>query len=105
MNAKLFYETVKRMRKAQKNYFRTRLDCYLKESKELERQVDNVIEKNGGYSSPKTDTTKIRNMKNTLITITIVVLALAAYNYYTSDTAKHLCGKILKILQVSIAKP
>ncbi len=25
-------------------------------------------------------------MKNTLITITIVVLALAAYNYYTSDT-------------------
>lgn len=25
-------------------------------------------------------------MKNTLITIVIVVLALAAYNYYTSDT-------------------
>ncbi len=53
MNAKLFYETVKRMRKAQKNYFRTRLDCYLKESKELERQVDNVIEKTEDILHPK----------------------------------------------------
>lgn len=53
MNAKLFYETVKRMRKAQKNYFRTRLDCNLKESKELERQVDNAIEKAEDILHPK----------------------------------------------------
>jgi hypothetical protein len=53
MNAKLFYETVKRMRKAQKNYFRTRLDCYLKESKELERQLDNEIERVENILHPK----------------------------------------------------
>ena len=53
MNAKLFYETVKRMRKAQKNYFRTWLDCYLKESKELERQLDNEIERVENILHPK----------------------------------------------------
>jgi len=44
MEHKEFIELVKRMREAQKNYFRTRDYNYLSESKMLERQVDKLIE-------------------------------------------------------------
>lgn len=43
MEAKQFYETTKKMRSAQKMYFRTKNQFYLKESKELEKQIDNEI--------------------------------------------------------------
>lgn len=38
-----FYELVKRMRKAQKDYFRTRESAPLEDSKRLEREVDKAI--------------------------------------------------------------
>ena len=45
MNAKEFYDTVVKMRKAQRDYFRTRSQRLLTESKSLERQVDAEIER------------------------------------------------------------
>lgn len=42
MNAKEFYDTVVKMRKAQRDYFRTRS---LNESKQLERLVDAEIKR------------------------------------------------------------
>ncbi len=53
MTHREFYDKVKAMRTAQRNYFRTRLDCYLKESKELERQIDNEIERVEEKLNPK----------------------------------------------------
>ncbi len=53
MTHREFYEIVKAMRTAQKNYFRTRLDCYLKESKVLERQIDAEIERVEKVLNPK----------------------------------------------------
>jgi len=43
MEYKEFVELVKKMREAQKNYFRTRDYNYLSESKKIERQVFNKI--------------------------------------------------------------
>ena len=40
MNAKEFYDTVKAMREAQKNYFKFRTKQFLEESKALERTID-----------------------------------------------------------------
>lgn len=40
MNAKEFYDTVKEMREAQKNYFKFRTKQFLEESKALERTID-----------------------------------------------------------------
>lgn len=45
MNARQFYDTVVKMRKAQRDYFRTRSQRYLNESKELEAQVDAEIKR------------------------------------------------------------
>lgn len=45
MNARQFYNTVVKMRKAQRDYFRTRSQRHLNESKELEAQVDAEIER------------------------------------------------------------
>lgn len=45
MNAKEFYDTVVKMRKAQRDYFRTRSIRPLNESKRLEAQVDAEIER------------------------------------------------------------
>ena len=45
MNAKQFFETVEKMREAQKNYFRTRSQLYLKESKQYEKEIDNEIKR------------------------------------------------------------
>lgn len=39
-----FMDTVKKMRNAQKMYFRTREKTYLEESKRLEREVDRLID-------------------------------------------------------------
>lgn len=39
-----FMDTVKKMRNAQKMYFRTREKTYLEESKKLEREVDRLID-------------------------------------------------------------
>lgn len=41
-----FVELVKKMRKAQRDYFATRDRCILDDSKRLERQVDKVIVNN-----------------------------------------------------------
>lgn len=42
---KLFVERVRKMRTAQKNYFRTRYTEYLRESKQLEKLVDEMCDK------------------------------------------------------------
>ena len=43
MTAKDFFDLVARMRDKQKEYFRTRSGSVLKESKQLEKQVDEEI--------------------------------------------------------------
>ncbi len=53
MTHREFYEIVKAMRSAQKKFFRTRLDCYKKESIALERQVDKEIERVEEALNPK----------------------------------------------------
>lgn len=45
MNAKEFYDTVVKMRKAQRDYFRTRSIHALNESKRIEALVDAEIER------------------------------------------------------------
>lgn len=45
MNAEQFFRLVESMRNAQNNYFKTRITKYLNESKQLERQVDEEIER------------------------------------------------------------
>ena len=45
MNAKEFYDTVVKMRKAQRDYFRTRSQRLLNESKQLEGLVDAEIKR------------------------------------------------------------
>lgn len=45
MDSKEFYETVKRMRAAQKEYFKTRRPCDLQRSKEIEKVIDTEIER------------------------------------------------------------
>ena len=45
MTAKEFFELVVEMRYAQKNFFKTRNQGYLDRSKNLEKQVDNEIER------------------------------------------------------------
>lgn len=45
MNAKDFYNTVVKMRKAQRDYFRTRTQRSLHESKQLEQLVDAEIKR------------------------------------------------------------
>ena len=43
MDSKVFYDTVKRMREAHKQYFKTRRPCDLQRSKEIEKVIDNEI--------------------------------------------------------------
>lgn len=45
MDAKSFFDKVCRMRKAQKEYFRTKSGRALNESKQLEREIDAEIER------------------------------------------------------------
>lgn len=45
MTAREFYNLVVKMRKAQKDYFRTRLTRHLHESKEYEQMVDDEIKR------------------------------------------------------------
>jgi hypothetical protein len=45
MNAKQFFDTVSRLRDKQKEYFRTRSSSALRESKQLEKQIDDEIER------------------------------------------------------------
>lgn len=45
MNAKEFYIVVKKMRDAQRNYFKYRTKQFLDESKLLERTIDKEIER------------------------------------------------------------
>lgn len=43
MDSKTFYDTVVRMREAQKQYFKTRRSCDLQRSKQIEKIIDNEI--------------------------------------------------------------
>jgi hypothetical protein len=52
-NAKVFYNNVKAMRKAQRDYFSTRFQIHLTKSKELERQVDDEIDRVEGILHPQ----------------------------------------------------
>lgn len=45
MNPKEFFDNVSRMRKAQKEYFRTRSGRALTDSKRLEKEIDDEIER------------------------------------------------------------
>ena len=57
MDAKEFFETVKKMRTAQKDYFQTRRNEDLKTAKALEKQVDaevnRVTDYINGVDNPK----------------------------------------------------
>lgn len=59
MTAKDFFDLVARMRDKQKEYFRTRSGSVLKESKQLEKQVDEEIRRVNGIirerQEPKLD--------------------------------------------------
>ena len=59
MTAKDFFDLVARMRDKQKEYFRTRSGFVLKESKQLEKQVDEEIRRVNGIirerQEPKLD--------------------------------------------------
>lgn len=57
MNAKEFYELVVKMREAQKNYFRSRTQVYLKESKQHEKEVDKEIKRVQGVVSKRDNPT------------------------------------------------
>lgn len=48
MNSRYFFDMVCRMRKAQKNYFKTRDRDALNMSKEIEKQVDEEINRVNG---------------------------------------------------------
>lgn len=43
MNARQFYNLVRQMRAAQKNYFRTRDKSYLEAAKKIEKEIDAEI--------------------------------------------------------------
>lgn len=43
MDKKQFYDTVVKMREAQKQYFKTRRPCDLQRSKEIEKVIDDEI--------------------------------------------------------------
>lgn len=53
MNARDFFDLVTRMRDKQKEYFRTRSASVLKESKRLEKQVDEEIQRVNGIIKDK----------------------------------------------------
>ena len=59
MTARDFFDLVARMRNKQKEYFRTRSGSVLKESKQLEKQVDEEIRRVNGIirerQEPKLD--------------------------------------------------
>lgn len=59
MTARDFFDLVARMRDKQKEYFRTRSGSVLKESKQLEKQVDEEIRRVNGIirerQEPKLD--------------------------------------------------
>ena len=45
MNARQFYDTVVKMREAQKEYFKYRLSSDLNKSKRLEKEIDDEIKR------------------------------------------------------------
>ncbi len=51
MNDHQFRDLVRRMRQAQKEYFRTRNSGWLRLSKDLEKQVDEELKKTPGEAS------------------------------------------------------
>ena len=53
MNSRYFFDTVCRMRKAQKNYFKTRDRDALNVSKEIEKRVDEEINRVNGILAKK----------------------------------------------------
>lgn len=54
MDAKTFFQKVALMRKAQKEYFKTRSQTALRNSKALEAEIDNEIERvNNIIGTPK----------------------------------------------------
>ena len=53
MNSRYFFDKVCRMRKAQKNYFKTRDRDALNVSKEIEKQVDEEINRVNGILAKK----------------------------------------------------
>lgn len=53
MNSRYFFDMVCRMRKAQKNYFKTRDRDALNVSKEIEKQVDEEINRVNGILAKK----------------------------------------------------
>ena len=53
MNSRYFFDTVCHMRKAQKNYFKTRDRDALNASKEIEKQVDEEINRVNGILAKK----------------------------------------------------
>ena len=53
MNAKEFYDTVKEMREAQKEWFKTKSRVAIVRSKVLEKKIDQEIERVEGILNPQ----------------------------------------------------
>ena len=53
MNAKEFYDTVKEMREAQKEWFKTKSKAAIVRSKVLEKKIDQEIERVEGILNPQ----------------------------------------------------
>lgn len=60
MNAREFYSLVVKMRKAQRDYFRTRSQRSLNESKNLEAQVDAEIKRVEQIQQQKADNQQLK---------------------------------------------
>ena len=60
MNARQFYNIVVKMRKAQRDYFRTRSQRHLNESKKLEAQVDAEIERVAQIEQQQADNQQLK---------------------------------------------
>lgn len=60
MNAREFYNIVVKMRKAQRDYFRTRSQRSLNESKNLEAQVDAEIKRVEQIQQQKADNQQLK---------------------------------------------
>ena len=60
MNARQFYDLVVKMRKAQRDYFRTRSQLSLNESKQLEKLVDAEIKRVEQIQQQQTDNQQLK---------------------------------------------
>lgn len=64
MNPKEFYETVKEMREAQKEWYKTHEKAAIVRSKILEKKIDQEIERVEGIMHPQPDKNQLKLFDN-----------------------------------------